>query len=544
MKNVIGINKKLAEILHRSVDFQDQIERVLTQSQGRASSQQPPIPALDEALDALDSTGDHRTLEGRDIDVCIRVRPLLSHETSKGFFSTTFARGEDSVTAMEPRIDVRGEPRVKTHDYHVDFAFGPDNTTHHVYDNVTRPLIELGLKGGVCTLLAYGQTGSGKTFTTEGILRQLGRDLLRSSQADRWLKPETTEGALKLHMAFYEILGNQATDLMKETRPNVGIMEDKFGQIVVKGASEVELVSDDQFEAAVDRAMSHRRTKTTFKNDTSSRSHAVCAIRVENTTMPAAEHGRIFVIDLAGSESASDSQFHDRSLIKETQMINGSLMALKECIRNRALSALNPDKFYHIPYRNSKLTLLLKDALEVESHRQCKTVVMACVSPSCADVGMTLNTLRYVTPIRVGQSNREKIEPNPKNPANWSNSELRHWVETASKGAVNPDILCPFESGRQILRLSEIDFLSRVMESNPKMGEKRAKTFYVSLWKKLIDCRTAMRKEKLKAKPLRSGFEPIDMDVELTERVAKEAEEERKQEEERINKLTTFTIRA
>jgi hypothetical protein len=68
----------------------------------------------------------------------------------------------------------------------------------------------------------------------------------------------------------------------------------------------------------------------------------------------------ILITDLAGSENAADAQFHDRSLVKETQLINKSLMALKDCIRNRALSALNPDRYYHIPYRLSKLTLLLK----------------------------------------------------------------------------------------------------------------------------------------------------------------------------------------
>ena len=41
------------------------------------------------------------------------------------------------------------------------------------------------------------------------------------------------------------------------------------------------------------------------------------------------EDGKIFVIDLAGSENASDTQFHDKSRAKESQAINKSLMALK-----------------------------------------------------------------------------------------------------------------------------------------------------------------------------------------------------------------------
>jgi hypothetical protein len=36
------------------------------------------------------------------------------------------------------------------------------------------------------------------------------------------------------------------------------------------------------------------------------------SIRVENTLYKEAEDGCLFVVDLAGSENAADSQFHDK----------------------------------------------------------------------------------------------------------------------------------------------------------------------------------------------------------------------------------------
>ena len=111
------------------------------------------------------------------------------------------------------------------------------------------------------------------------------------------------------------------------------------------------MTSSPQFCRLVEQAMNHRKTEVTFKNDTSSRSHAICHLRVENTVYKHMEDGSLFVVDLAGAENSADTQFHDKRRVNETKDINTSLMALKECIRNRALSSLDPSRHHHVPYR-------------------------------------------------------------------------------------------------------------------------------------------------------------------------------------------------
>merc|ERR1712179_838162 len=123
----------------------------------------------------------------------------------------------------------------------------------------------------------------------------------------------------------------------------------------------------EDFVRIIKIAADQRSTSTTMKNDTSSRSHSICKIRVQNTAFKEIDDGIMYIIDLAGSENAADSQFHDKDRIKETKEINKSLMCLKECIRNRARATADQDTFVHIPYRQSKLTLLLKEAFEVET---------------------------------------------------------------------------------------------------------------------------------------------------------------------------------
>jgi hypothetical protein len=49
-----------------------------------------------------------------------------------------------------------------------------------------------------------------------------------------------------------------------------------------------------------------------------------------------------------------------------------------------------------VPYRDSKLTRLLQDSLGGNAH----TLMIACVSPSDADMEETLNTLKYANRAR------------------------------------------------------------------------------------------------------------------------------------------------
>jgi kinesin family protein 18/19 len=94
--------------------------------------------------------------------------------------------------------------------------------------------------------------------------------------------------------------------------------------------------------------------------------------------------GKLSLIDLAGSERAlATDQRTLRSL--EGANINRSLLALGSCI-----NALVEGK-KHIPYRNSKLTQLLKDSLG----GSCNTVMIANISPSSLSFGETQNTVHW-----------------------------------------------------------------------------------------------------------------------------------------------------
>ena len=98
---------------------------------------------------------------------------------------------------------------------------------------------------------------------------------------------------------------------------------------------------------------------------------------------------------------------------------------------------MNPTKTFHVPYRNSKLTMILKDAFELRSSKLSKTTIIANVSPSISDKTQTKNTLAYITPIKIGASEKVKVNLEkdiPENPTTWTNGFLRNWVLDYSSG--------------------------------------------------------------------------------------------------------------
>ena len=148
----------------------------------------------------------------------------------------------------------------------------------------------------------------------------------------------------------------------------------------------------------------------------------------------------------------------------ETKQINLSLMALKECIRARTLaSAPGAAASVHVPYRRSKLTLLLKDVFDHACTRLCATVVIAAISPLAKDLAHSANTLGYAAPLRVAAAAPMSIERDPRDPANWSNQEIVDWVaEQTQGGQLDPHELVGGMSGLQLCALPEPALFRRV----------------------------------------------------------------------------------
>lgn len=210
------------------------------------------------------------------------------------------------------------------------------------------------------------------------------------------------------------------------------MLEDSFGNTQLAGALEHQVQSTSDVLAHIEYATKFRRTEATQKNDTSSRSHAICRIRVEIQDIPGAEDGILYLVDLAGSEAARDRESHSAERMKEAKEINISLSVLKDCIRGKieadTLVGTQTKRKPYVPFRQSALTKVLKHVFDPAGTRSCKNVVMACVNPCLLDISASRNTLRYAEMLRVFVPQVKEVKYRESMPATWNNEQLREWI--------------------------------------------------------------------------------------------------------------------
>ena len=196
------------------------------------------------------------------------------------------------------------------------------------------------------------------------------------------------KGVLDVYCTFFEIYCGKVFDLLNNKK-KLRVLEDHKNQVQVVDIREQPLSSVEDVLSLIQYGMNIRTSGTTSANAHSSRSHAVFQIILRNKQRK--EHGKISLIDLAGSERGKDTSSSDRITRMEGAEINKSLLALKECIR--ALGRRDA----HVPFRGSTLTKVLRDSFIGDNSRVC---MIAMISPGNSDVEHTLNTLRYADRVK------------------------------------------------------------------------------------------------------------------------------------------------
>eukprot|EP00538_Stauroneis_constricta_P006192 CAMPEP_0119549968 /NCGR_PEP_ID=MMETSP1352-20130426/3585_1 /TAXON_ID=265584 /ORGANISM="Stauroneis constricta, Strain CCMP1120" /LENGTH=733 /DNA_ID=CAMNT_0007595699 /DNA_START=219 /DNA_END=2423 /DNA_ORIENTATION=- len=335
-----------------------------------------------------------------------RIRPLAKYEKEKGCQQVVTTEPGDPDAASEI---IRIQSPDKRH-FELDAVFDETSTQLDCYrrSGAQNAVCEDLFRGFNCTILAYGQTGAGKTFTMgtaasssdadgnsaigehDGVIPRACHDLYAtiSSKCD---------GNATVELSYMEVYNEEIRDLLTEntnTASMLRIRENMNGEVYVRGLTSQKVSSPADIGRVMEEASKRRVVASTKMNATSSRSHAICTLRMDGVLKDSSKfQSKLTLVDLAGSERIKKTGAAGNRA-QEGININKGLFVLGQVVS--ALSEQRPRFKRKPPYRDSKLTRLLQDSLGGNS----RTIMIACASPADFNVDETINTLRYATSAR------------------------------------------------------------------------------------------------------------------------------------------------
>ena len=344
----------------------------------------------------------HITSDNSKIFVCVRKRPIFAKEIQNGEIDCISAINP-KVTVYDCKMKIDGITKyIDCNDFYFDNVFNENESTEALYECSIKPCIDLLVQGGVVTCFAYGQTGSGKTYTMKG---------LQDAAIDSLFYAFDDEDEYAFYVSFFEIYSGRLYDLLNN-RNKVMALEDKNQKVQIYGLEEKHVMSTDEMREVVEYANTMRTTHNTVTNETSSRSHAICNFVIKRKGKHSEEeYAKLTLVDLAGSERATETQSNNKSRLAEGAEINKSLLALKECIRALDARKTSGNAEQHVPFRTSKLTLVLRDSFIAKSNT-AKIIMISCISPGYSSANHTINTLRYADRLKEKTSMMNKRNNN------------------------------------------------------------------------------------------------------------------------------------
>ena len=296
-------------------------------------------------------------MEARLHRVFARVRPLAEEDEQ-----AVWAASGREVCVVQHSCERR---------YRFEGVFSELSSQNEVFEAVCRPAVIKSLSGDAA-VIAYGQTGSGKTYSmvgdefNPGMIPRATELLFQESKVD------------SCRVSYVEIYNDKVFDLLSidESKKSViSVRTNAEGVAYAAGAERVEVSKLEEVRQIFAYGARNRIIRATEANDQSSRSHTIFEIETQK--------GRLRLVDLAGSEKFS----HRKSTpdrVRELTQINRSLTCLGKCV-----GALATRKA-HVPYRESQLTRLLRDALASDA-----TAFLVAIVPTLDAVDESLSTLDF-----------------------------------------------------------------------------------------------------------------------------------------------------
>ena len=337
------------------------------------------------------------------IKVCCRFRKEFDHAEDE---YDAWGFDEEAATIYYGERNTKSEKK-----WVYDYILVPDCTQEQMYEKVAKKTVVDFTEGYNGTIFAYGQSGSGKTYS------MLGPDSVfetLASSAENELYGITPRAVYqifnifkdfersgtkwKLTLSYIEIYNEKVKCLLSK-KDGLKIREDPNEGFVIPEKESIDCNSPLAVFEGINLASRNRATGATNQNERSSRSHAILQLElIYNSIDGLVRKSHLSLVDLAGSERIAKTGAEGQRL-KEAQKINQSLTTL-----GMVIMSLTTPGCKHIPFRNSKLTLILKDSLGGSS----KTTLLCTASRLKRHSEESIQTLYFASRAKTIKNNAKK----------------------------------------------------------------------------------------------------------------------------------------
>jgi kinesin family protein 6/9 len=419
------------------------------------------------------------------VKVVIRTRPT-SHFASKNIQIDTEA---GSITITKPKKAESGPINNQLETWKFQYEKILHNASQEdVFDNCARGVISSIVEGYNGTIMCYGQTGAGKTFTMNGSTANFKyRGVVPRTLSVLFQEIDSRfDQQVTVRCSYIEIYNELMFDLLSpipthEQSGNISIVEDATGNVKVKGLSMHPCTTEEEalnmlFEGETNRTICQHEL-----NKQSSRSHCIFTVHIESKSRVESTEkvhvSKLHLVDLAGSERTKKTNSTGITL-KEAAFINKSLSFLEQVVV--AVSDKHRD---HIPYRQSKLTNLLKDSIG----GNCKTLMIANIWPEPDHLEETISTCKFASRMmRVANQATININQDPTILIKKYEREIRDLKQElamhdtlANRGSINYDTEASerdqYQLAKQFLtgEIDDIDELNSIRQCRNLMHQMR-----------------------------------------------------------------------
>ncbi|MCI4382366.1 hypothetical protein PGIGA_G00014060 [Pangasianodon gigas] len=269
-------------------------------------------------------------------------------------------------------------------------------TLHKIYYIALTSLVEYVMKGYNGCVILYGQSTSGETHPVQACTARQ-RGIISRAAEDIFNSPEASY--CRVRVSSYHISNEKIYDLLEPQVSEVCRIHDTEEVVLLEGLRELEVGSAQELMDVYHSGITHRNTGVS-KGDFASKSHMVLNIMVINMRSKSDKGvltaSKLTLVDLASSgKSAYNSSavldmrrnFHvAQENLQEAKTIKRSLTIFRNVI-----FSLSNTGAQHIPYRESKLTRVLRDCLG----GNCRTCLMVTVPTQSSSVTETMSCLQF-----------------------------------------------------------------------------------------------------------------------------------------------------